>query len=178
MPTVQVQTNHHIKCDFSFKKKKNLRFSSMDLLFLFHPVKQDSKTSNSPLRETSGGKSILLWFGLETSVCTGAKACATGTALHHSAQWFECRFKSAGSVRDTQGGRLALWTRETLDAFLPHFQTVLLVTHPPFLGLWNWTSLNVLCYFLCAELSANSLPPPVPPFSSSTSVDFAVFRWL
>lgn len=49
MPTVQVQTKriwpsiHHIKCDFPFKKKKIWGSSSMGLLFLFHPVKQDSK---------------------------------------------------------------------------------------------------------------------------------------
>lgn len=159
MPTVQVQTKriwpsiHHIKCDFPFKKKKNLRFFFHGFVVSFSSSKTGLQTSNSPLTETSGGKSISLWFGLETSVCTGARACAR-LGLHcttRPTEYSSTALNAPGLVKDTQGrssGKLLMLSCST-------FQTVLLVT-PTFSGSVE-LSLTVLCYFLCAELKANFL---------------------
>lgn len=49
-----------------------------------------------PAEKDQWWKKSLLWFGPERFVCTTARACATGTAVHH---WSLCCLKSAGWER-------------------------------------------------------------------------------
>lgn len=54
---------------------------------------------------------------------------------------------------------------------------VFLVT-PFFLGLWNWTNLPVLCYFLSLKLWVQVSASYFCSFSDRNGVGFAVFRCL
>lgn len=137
--------------------KKNKVSFSIGLLSLFHPVRRCSKPPN-PLRKASGGKNLLLWFGLETSVCTEARTCTTRTAVHCSAHWFWWCFKV---LAGTDSAGRALWARGTLYAF-PAPLSDGDSSHPrplpfSFLGLWNWTNLTLLCYLLWVQNSSQTL---------------------